>query len=155
MSGHVWPYSTNSNDLMRSLSLVIISMYVNENLFWSITWNCVQYNLRRYFYFLRNQLIFILSYLQFGSAPKTTQRKSWGFWERLSIHGHTQAKVVGSDTTFLINFCLQKIKDIHAFHPEILIIKETCIWLDQSILAQSLWSRIFSDMWFAQENRLL
>ena len=51
---------------------------------------------------------------------------------------------------------MQNIKDIDAFLPEILMITEPFNLIgEESILAYTLWQRIFQDMGFPHKNREL
>ena len=75
-----------------------------------------------------------------------------------SIYGnlHTQSEVVASHATFswCISPCKKSKKLIHCF-LRYWWSKNPTIWLDDSILANNLWTRNFPDMGFAQENREL
>ena len=72
----------------------------------------------------------ILNYFLPGNTPKTTEKYPWKILASLGMARHAWIHPTKSSRLtrylFLVNISMQKIKDIHAFLPEILMIKESC-----------------------------
>ena len=80
--------------------------------------------LKKYFYFRCQKLIFDSELLSIWQRPQNTEVDC----VRLGMHGHTQPKVLVSYACniYLTNISMKKIKDIHAFLPEIFLIRKSC-----------------------------
>ena len=80
--------------------------------------------MKKYFYFRCQKLIFDSELLSIWQRPQNTEVDC----VRLGMHGHTQPKVLVSYACniYLTNISMKKIKDIHAFLPEIFLIRKSC-----------------------------
>ena len=163
---HAWLHPTNSNSLTSYPSLVTISLQkkltcwmlafrnIDDQRIRQCYWTGVNFSLSletgciklKYFCLLRNKS-FILSYFQPDNERKTIKRNPWWVSANSSKGGYASKNPTKSSSLWchllFVNISIEKIEDIYAFLPEILIIKESCNLIGWGHFGNS-WSRIFS-----------
>ena len=173
---HAWLHPTNSNSLTSYPSLVTISLQkkltcwmlafrnIDDQRIRQCYWTGVNFSLSletgciklKYFCLLRNKS-FILSYFQPDNERKTIKRNPWWVSANLGKGGYALKNPTKSSSLWchllFVNISIEKIEDIYAFLPEILIIKESCNLIGWEHFGNS-WNRIFSYR-FALENKEL